>query len=162
MDETELLQCLNEEDAPEIAFDKAEGPVSRRMPPEKDLEYVEESGGPFSGLETKAETNSERTPEKKPEKAETNSERTPEKKPETKPEAEPEKKRKLREAITKALKANDICKDEELLDIMEVVETLGVKVTQHFTFLKTEHLVSEGIPLVTAHVLMKAFGKFRK
>ncbi|KAK8782577.1 hypothetical protein V5799_016082 [Amblyomma americanum] len=44
IDETELLQCLNEEDAPEIAFDKAEGPVSRRMPPEKDLEYVEESG----------------------------------------------------------------------------------------------------------------------
>ncbi|XP_077495711.1 uncharacterized protein LOC144106739 [Amblyomma americanum] len=66
--------------------------------------------------------------------------------------------RKLRQAIKEALRENDICSNDELSDVVAALKRLGVKTTKHFRLLKTEDLRSEGIPIVTARILMVQFG----
>ncbi|XP_077498200.1 uncharacterized protein LOC144108850 isoform X2 [Amblyomma americanum] len=66
--------------------------------------------------------------------------------------------RKLAEIISEVLEKNLIYGDDELRKTMAVLRKLGVKDTQHFSHITAEDLLGEGMPLVTARILMKEFG----
>lgn len=66
--------------------------------------------------------------------------------------------RTLREEVKKVLQENDAYSNDELCDVMAALKSLDVSTTRHFEYLSTEDLVSKGVRLVTARILMKEFG----
>ncbi|XP_077496827.1 uncharacterized protein LOC144107602 [Amblyomma americanum] len=66
--------------------------------------------------------------------------------------------RKMREDVVKVLKANYICRNEDLFHAMGVLDEIGVRAAVHFKLLSVKFLTKYNMPLVAARMLMREFG----
>ncbi|KAH7975848.1 hypothetical protein HPB52_006193 [Rhipicephalus sanguineus] len=74
-------------------------------------------------------------------------------------ENEENQKRKLRAAIEKALAEYGEYSTEEVDQVMEILEKVGLKTSKAFTVLEPRTLREEGMPAATVGILMDKFGK---
>ncbi|XP_077498122.1 uncharacterized protein LOC144108814 isoform X2 [Amblyomma americanum] len=68
-----------------------------------------------------------------------------------------EQERELAQKLRKVLQENRIYGDEQLRHTMAVLRKLGVKDTKHFSHITAEDLLREGMPVVTARILMTKY-----